>query len=74
MQEYRGFLKKNTSNPKPKQRILIDLATFITTWRSINPHSSIIGMLDANADSTEPQILVIIRARTSMVKRDWTIF
>ena len=53
-------LRKNISNPKPKYRLLINLAVFITLWRSINPHSSIIGMLDANADSTDLQFKAFI--------------
>ena len=53
MQEYRAFLKENVHNPKPKKRLLTDLAEFITTWRGIHTHSSIIVMLDANGDSAD---------------------
>lgn len=38
----------------------MDLAAFITTWRSFNTHSSIIVMIDASADSVDPHFKAFI--------------
>ena len=53
MQQYRSQLKANISKPKPKTRILTDLTSFITQWRSTNEHSGIIVMMDANSDKED---------------------
>ena len=53
MQQYRSQFKANISKSKPKKRILTDLTSFITQWRSTNEHSGIIFMIDANSDKED---------------------
>lgn len=60
MEQYRVLLKANVSNLNPKKRILTDLAAFITTWRGINTHSSIVVIMDVNGNATDPQFKVFI--------------
>ena len=60
MQQYRALLKENVSKPKPKHRVLIDLASFISNWRRHHENSSVIVMMDANADLTDPHLKTFI--------------
>lgn len=64
-QQHRAYLNENVSRPKPKHRILIDLANFITTWRGHNKTPSVIVMMDANTDTTDPHFYTLI-ADTSL--------
>ena len=54
MQQYRAYLKENVSKPKPKHRFLMDLAAFLLTWKQKYEDSSIILMMDANSDRSDP--------------------
>ena len=55
-----GYIKENVSNPRPKQRILTDLTTFITQWRNNNNNSSVIVMLDANGDDSDSHFSTVL--------------
>ena len=61
MQQYRALVKDNVSNPKPKQRCLLDLAQEIQEWRKRFVDNSIILMMDANGDNTDDHLQTFIR-------------
>ena len=60
MQQHRALLKDNVSKLKPRQRLLDDLETFISNWKERNADSSVILMMDASGDSTDPHLHTFI--------------
>ena len=64
MQQARAYIKANISNPKPKQRCLVNLAKFIEQWKSTHTDSSIILMMDANGDGSDTHLYTFIRDTT----------
>ena len=61
MQQYKACTKANISNPKPKQRCLVNLAKFIEQWKSTHTDSSIILMMDANGDGSDTHLQTFIK-------------
>ena len=64
MQQYRAMLKANISKPKPKHSCLLELATFLKTWKQQFESYSIILMMDANGDASDKQLRTFISDTT----------
>ena len=61
MQQYRAYIKDNVSKPKPKHKFLVDLASFLLTWKHKHEDSSIILMMDANGDRSDPHFYTFLQ-------------